>query len=112
MKFEKPVEYYNSNYYAVVNNEACTGCGKCVKRCNMKAIEMRDKKSRIDLDRCIGCGLCVSTCTGSALSLERKAKPWKPPKNTDQLYMKIMAKRYGLGETLKSAGKHILGGKI
>lgn len=110
--FEKPAAFYNTNYFAAVDDDICSGCGTCKKRCNMEAIEVVSKKSRVDLDRCIGCGLCVTTCKTGAMSLQRKVKSWKPPKDTDQLYMKLMLKRYGLGGTLKSVGRHLLGGKI
>ncbi len=111
-QFEKPAEYFNSSYFAKVDRENCSGCGTCVTRCNMEAVEVVDKKARVDLDRCIGCGLCVSTCQTGSMSLVRKGKTFTPPKDTDQLYMKIMAKRYGIGNTLVSVGKYLFGAKV
>lgn len=110
--FEKPAEYFNSSYYAVVDSDTCSGCKNCETRCNMQAVSMQDKKSIVNLDRCIGCGLCVTTCKTGAMSLARKDSTWTPPKDTDQLYFKILAKRYGTGALLKTVGKSLIGKKF
>lgn len=57
-----------SNYCAVVDEERCTGCGTCVERCQVKAIDL-DDIARVN-DLCIGCGLCVTTCPTEAMSLQ------------------------------------------
>jgi len=61
-----------ANYYAVVDDWECNGCGVCVERCHMKAIEVKDGTAQVDLDRCIGCGLCVTGCSTGAARLELK----------------------------------------
>lgn len=58
-----------SNYIAVVDPEACTGCGTCVERCQVHGIELADTAV---IRECIGCGLCVTTCPAGALRLERR----------------------------------------
>jgi ferredoxin len=72
-KFNIPAaNVVNSQYYAVIDPDACTGCGICAdERCQVKAIASGDVFSVIR-DRCIGCGLCVSTCPVSAIKLIRK----------------------------------------
>ncbi len=110
--FAKPAEFYNSSYFASVDRDACTGCKTCQTRCNMEAVIVEDKKSRVNLDRCIGCGLCVTTCKSGAMTLRRKESAIKPPKNTDQLYFKILAKRYGTGGLLRTVGKSLIGRKF
>ena len=57
-----------SNYCAVVDEERCTGCGTCLERCQVKAIDLDDIAQVSDL--CIGCGLCVTTCPTEAMSLK------------------------------------------
>ena len=43
-------------------NRLCTGCGKCVERCDQGALSLVDGKSTVDRDKCIICGYCVETC--------------------------------------------------
>jgi NAD-dependent dihydropyrimidine dehydrogenase PreA subunit len=61
-----------ANYYAVVDDWECNGCGLCEQRCHMKAIEVKDGVAAVDNDRCIGCGLCVTGCSTGAARLELK----------------------------------------
>jgi electron transport complex protein RnfB len=72
----RPVDFWAANYYAVVNAEACNGCGTCVKRCQVNAVKIDAKAgiARINLDRCIGCGNCVTSCPSGALSLADSTK--------------------------------------
>jgi H+/Na+-translocating ferredoxin:NAD+ oxidoreductase subunit B len=67
-----------SNYFAVVKEEMCTGCGVCKDRCQMDAIEV-DFSAVIDLKKCIGCGLCVTTCPTEAMSMFLKGEKERPP---------------------------------
>ena len=39
----------------------CTGCGLCLSSCLYNAIEIVNKKARIN-DNCILCGACVDAC--------------------------------------------------
>ena len=61
-----------SHFFAVVDEDLCTGCEICVDRCHFKAIEMNDGICSIDRLRCFGCGLCITTCPTEALSLQQK----------------------------------------
>ncbi|NNL42025.1 MAG: 4Fe-4S binding protein, partial [Desulfobacterales bacterium] len=67
-----PSASVQSNYFALVDAEECTGCETCIDRCQMEAIDIIDDIAKINLDRCIGCGLCVTTCPDEALSLTKK----------------------------------------
>jgi Na+-translocating ferredoxin:NAD+ oxidoreductase subunit B len=63
----------NSQYFAEIDGDACTGCGICSdERCQVKAIDSDGDFSRVIRERCIGCGLCISTCPVSAIKLIRK----------------------------------------
>jgi ferredoxin len=74
----KPASIVSSAFLAVLDLEACDGCGTCEIRCQMEAIYLDNGQARLDLDRCIGCGLCVSTCPSEALSLARKPADQQP----------------------------------
>jgi Pyruvate/2-oxoacid:ferredoxin oxidoreductase delta subunit len=50
-------------------NDACTGCGECLKAvCFVGAIRMREKRAVIT-DDCRGCGRCVTVCPRRAIQL-------------------------------------------
>jgi len=73
----------HANYFAVIDPEACLGCGACITRCQVAAISEADGVSVVDRSRCIGCGLCVTGCPNGAAQLERKpdAEIVPPPVN-------------------------------
>jgi electron transport complex protein RnfB len=74
----KPASIVSTPFVAVADPETCKGCGVCIERCQMGAVQLRDGKVTLDVDRCIGCGLCVSTCPTGSLKLARKPAPEQP----------------------------------
>ncbi len=90
-----PAAAVKSNYYAAVDEELCTGCGTCVERCQMEAVEVQDEIAAVDLKRCIGCGLCVSTCPTDAMQLLKKQEEdlYVPPESGMETYMRIGRER-------------------
>lgn len=90
----KPAENWSHNFYSVVEMEMCTGCGICVEKCQMNAIEIDEQAEYavINLDRCIGCGNCVASCPSEALTLVKKEREAIPPEDSSSLY-KILAER-------------------
>lgn len=95
-KADKPSTAVNSNYFAVVDDDACTSCGACEEKCPMDAITI-DAVASVNKDRCIGCGLCVAACDFESMHLESKdeADRWIPPATVVDTYMNI-AKEKGL----------------
>ena len=91
----KPADSVQSNYYALIDADACTGCEICAERCQMDAVDFADDIAAINRDRCIGCGLCVTTCPGDAIELVQKAQDqlYIPPKNGMETYIRIMQER-------------------
>lgn len=81
----KPTANWAHNFYAVVTNDNCIGCGLCIDKCQMNAITV-DGCATINLDRCIGCGLCVTACPTKAMLLAKKDKETVPPKDSISLY--------------------------
>lgn len=111
-KYDKPAELIGHNFYAQVNSETCNGCTVCVKRCQMNAIVIEDKKAVINLDRCIGCGLCVTTCKKEALHLIEKKKKTVPPKNAAMLYLRILSEKVGKQKMMGNMLKLLLGKQL
>jgi ferredoxin len=63
-----------SRFLAVVDEDACSGCGECVDRCFFDAVSLRESDgeeiSTIDAEKCMGCGLCQVTCPEDAISMK------------------------------------------
>jgi len=106
---ENPVQYFSTNYRAVVDSDLCTGCGICKKRCQMDAISIIDKKSVVDYTRCIGCGLCVTDCATKAITLEQVESPRVPPKDSTKLYLNILRKKVGNARFIIMLTKQMFG---
>lgn len=94
-----------SNYRIHTDDQTCTGCGLCVKRCPMdalKLIEAPNAKGRktvlageggkektlinktgmlaaANTDLCIGCGVCAYKCPSKSLTLVRNEIEHHPP---------------------------------
>ena len=100
-KIPEPAKFFATNFYAEVDEDSCIGCGTCVERCNMDAIEVEDAIAKVDLTRCIGCGVCVPTCTSDAIKLRKKEEEILPPRNTLATYMTIMDKKAELARAEK-----------
>ena len=98
-QYPHPASLVSSPFEASLDTETCKGCGTCVKRCQMDALSIYQKKAVLDLNRCIGCGLCVSTCPTLSLSLVRKPKAKQPyvPKDIVETHMKLGKARDKLG---------------
>jgi ferredoxin len=88
---KNPGAVAKSEFILNLNTEECIGCGACIDRCQVKALELQDDIAVVDRERCIGCGVCVMTCPVEALSLERKsAEEIKMPvKDFGELMVKI-----------------------
>ena len=71
-----------SNFVAVVDPESCIGCGDCLDRCQMDALELGDETVRVIEEYCLGCGNCISVCPSESLSLVRclEVRPPEKPK--------------------------------
>jgi len=56
-----------------INEELCTGCGKCVSPCAEGAIQLVDGKARVLRDElCDGAGFCLGVCPTGALTIEER----------------------------------------
>jgi ferredoxin len=86
-----PASLVSTPFAAVLNADACIGCGACLPRCQMDALTLDGDKATLNPHRCIGCGLCVSVCPTGALALARKPAEAQPkvPRDIAQAYIKM-----------------------
>jgi Pyruvate/2-oxoacid:ferredoxin oxidoreductase delta subunit len=107
-KIPKPLDFWASNFQAVVDTNACEGCGACEQWCQVGAVMVSENKQQaaVDLNRCIGCGVCVANCPAESISLVKKPTEVRPPPTREDLYEIIMARKKG------RLGKLTLTGKI
>lgn len=47
----------------------CQGCGRCVERCGIGAMELSEGKARADMKKCVLCGYCGSVCPQFAIKI-------------------------------------------
>ena len=47
--------------------DACIGCGKCLKNCPQRCIEIKDRKAAIQQEHCLHCGNCYEVCPVKAV---------------------------------------------
>jgi ferredoxin len=56
-----------------INEELCTGCGKCIPSCPEGALQILDGKARIISDLfCDGLGACIGHCPEGAIIIEER----------------------------------------
>ena len=88
---------HTSNFLPVVDDAACTGCGKCVAACPVEAMALvsandardhKEKKAKVDEDICLGCGVCVRSCSHGGLSL--RSRPQRIITPLDSLHRTIV----------------------
>jgi len=69
---------HTTNFIPFINEEKCTGCGKCVTVCPVEAMSLvsannpdkpKMKKAKLEEDICLGCLLCVRVCTKTGIHL-------------------------------------------
>jgi electron transport complex protein RnfB len=103
----KPLDFWASNFQAMVDTKTCEGCGTCEEWCQVGAVSVSEKihQAVVDLNRCLGCGVCVSNCPTESLSLFKKPTEVRPPQTREDLYEIIMAKKKGRLGKLKLTGK-------
>lgn len=59
----------SSGYIAVVDQDACIGCGICNSYCQFHALTLNQGVNTVDTILCMGCGICVSKCSEQAITL-------------------------------------------
>jgi len=95
----QPASLVSTPFVVAADSDTCEGCGVCVDRCQMEALELVDEKVALDGHRCIGCGLCISTCPTNSLALIRKPdyKQQNVPENMIKASIQLGQTRGKLG---------------
>jgi ferredoxin/predicted transcriptional regulator len=81
-----------TSYIANLDETTCKGCGVCVEKCPIEAIEIVDNLSITNMDRCIGCGICAHHCPENARTLVRTGlrKVFIPPPKIAEGNLKLI----------------------
>jgi NAD-dependent dihydropyrimidine dehydrogenase PreA subunit len=61
----------------VIDDYTCGGCGTCMNRCPVDAIEAGEHPL-VNADKCLGCGVCFPTCPTESITLIRYDRDEKP----------------------------------
>jgi len=55
-----------------LDQNACSGCGTCVKICPHRVLELNNNKARLAAEeRCIECGACQLNCQDGAIEVTK-----------------------------------------
>ena len=82
---------HTTNYLPRIDTENCSGCGKCVSICPVKALSIMPgegdakaeaKKVLLNEDQCLGCGVCVRNCPKGGIKLDARAQRVITPVNS------------------------------
>lgn len=74
---------HTSNFIPEIDEDKCTGCGKCAELCPVESMMMvsannpekpKLKKAKLDEKTCLGCAVCLRGCKADAMSLKSREK--------------------------------------
>ncbi len=71
----------STNHLSQIDPDLCSGCGTCVEKCPVDAIELNESDiAEVNAEYCIGCGVCAHFCPENAITLlEGMRKVYVPP---------------------------------
>lgn len=100
---------HTTNYLPVIDETACTGCGRCIASCPVEAVGLTSahdphhpqrRQAVLREERCLGCGLCVRSCQAGAVVLTVRPERILTPLNTAHLAVVMAIERGRLQELI------------
>lgn len=100
-----------SDWVAAVDVARCQGCGRCVRRCPVRAIVLQARppgpaaqrpalQAHVDEAICLGCGVCKPACRSEALSMQRRPARVLTPEGTLERMLSMALERDRLHDLL------------
>jgi ferredoxin len=62
--------FQSIGWKAVINHELCIKCEKCINKCPINIIYIKNDDIIINQQNCLGCGFCAINCPKDAITLE------------------------------------------
>lgn len=87
--FLNPV--HTTNFFPLIVEENCNGCGKCVALCPVEALTLvssndpnkpNRKKAKLHQEICLGCAVCIRGCEKKAIELRLRSERVITPVNS------------------------------
>ena len=114
-----------SNWIMNLDLEKCRGCGKCVKACPVRAIDLvapssnsaaglssnsaentqppQKKQAALDESLCLGCGVCYSACKSGAIRMTARPQRVLTPESMFDRHVQMAIERGKLAEVIFDA---------
>jgi Na+-translocating ferredoxin:NAD+ oxidoreductase RNF subunit RnfB len=82
---------HTSNFIPVLNENTCSGCGKCVEACPVEVLGLvtandpkhpKKKIARLNKELCLGCAVCVAACAQKCITLHSRPRQVITPLNS------------------------------
>jgi Na+-translocating ferredoxin:NAD+ oxidoreductase RNF subunit RnfB len=82
---------HTSNFVPVIDEAACSGCGKCVEACPVEVLGLvtandpkhpKRKVARLNEELCLGCAVCIAACRQKHIGLAKRPQRVITPLNS------------------------------
>ncbi|MHB8771399.1 MAG: 4Fe-4S dicluster domain-containing protein [Syntrophales bacterium] len=93
---------HTTNYLPEIQEEGCTGCGRCVDVCPVAALGLvsandpltrKARKARLHEEICLGCALCMGACPEKRITLRERPERVITPLNSVHLAVVMAIER-------------------